>query len=306
MADYDLRLPLDYKFGTLVTSVDNVATELTSEAFRSFPSDLSLEKYVPVALVDEVNGSYEVVWVTGHAADSNVVTVARGREGSNASAWSSGTVWRVSASVRDAVQALPSELWPADPHLGMRVVDSADGQNYIRTNTGWSPFPYVDNGTLIGEVELSSPSTGVTWFDIPQNYRHLVLYHAAKTTDSSFHTTRVYFNGDTAANYDLQGVVFEGSGVRSFRFNGVNGIESGPISPTIMGSSVTVFPNYSGATNIKTCITNATYMQAPGALKLWNGAGVRWSQGTPITQLQLACTASNFAAGSYMGLYGVK
>lgn len=309
MADYDYRVPLDFRFGTLQTSIGTTDVSLISEGFRDFPADLSTEKYVPVALVDEVNDRYEVVWVTGHADTSSTVTVVRACEESVATSWPSGTVWRVAATTNDVTRAVSSQNggWPAYPHIGQHIVDPFDGQQYIKTATDWVPFPYIDRGTSLGEVVLTGPAGGVNWNNIPQTYRHLVLYYAANTPDTVHRVAKVYLNNRFTTEYDFQGAVFSGSTVSSFRFNGSDGMETGPVGagPGFGSSSRTVITNYTGTLNSKVTLTDAAYPQAPGVFNMWKGVGLHWPNGDPITSLRVDCDY-NFGTGSYFGLFGVR
>jgi hypothetical protein len=94
-------------------------TTLSADAFQSLPSTYSTSAYLPLVLHDPSTGAHEKVWVTNHAAGSVTVTVARGREGTNAQPWNANTQIIDAATVRDLVADWTSAL-PTDAHTGQR------------------------------------------------------------------------------------------------------------------------------------------------------------------------------------------
>lgn len=148
MANYDQRTAVDDKFGQLTAGVTSLDTTLTSPDFASLPSDLTVTKYMPVTLADDSARTYETVWITGHSAGSNAVTVVRGREGSTARAWATGSAWRMAPTVRDLLPGLTRATLPGDGHLGMRaMLTDEGGRVVIKTEAGWqsvlAPFGHV-------------------------------------------------------------------------------------------------------------------------------------------------------------------
>lgn len=143
MATYDQRVQIDFRFGQLSGGVDSLATSLSSPAFAALPSDLSTTRYLPITLADDSQSLYEVVWITGHAAGSQAVTVVRGREGSSARTWGSGTVWRHGPTARDAIPTYATRAaLPTDGHLGMKAaIQNEAGAVVEKTPTGWSDRP---------------------------------------------------------------------------------------------------------------------------------------------------------------------
>lgn len=138
MANYDLRTPIDYEFAQLSAGISSLDTTLTSPGFTNLPSPLSTTQYVPITLADDSAGVYETVWATGHSANSTSVTVVRGREGTSAKAWASGTTYRCAPTTRDALQVVTRATLPADAHLGMRAVLSDESSTVTKTSLGWA------------------------------------------------------------------------------------------------------------------------------------------------------------------------
>lgn len=158
MANYDLRNPLDYRFGQLSSGVTSLDTTLQSAAFANLPSGLSATLYVPITLADDSLGLYETVWVTGHAAASQSVTVVRGREGTTARAWAAGTTWRIAPTIRDTLPVYTRGALPTDAHLGMRCLLSDESIVVEKQAGGWLPTqrPFVHAGLASGFVAVGT------------------------------------------------------------------------------------------------------------------------------------------------------
>jgi hypothetical protein len=147
VANYDQRQGIDAKFGQLTAGVTSLDTTLTSPDFTSLPSDLSATKYVPITLADDSARTYETAWITAHSAGSSAVTVIRGREGSTARAWPTGSVWRCAPTVRDTLAAYTRGTLPGDAHLGMRAILTDENRVVRRATSGWiaddPPFAHM-------------------------------------------------------------------------------------------------------------------------------------------------------------------
>ncbi|GJF04965.1 hypothetical protein [Pseudonocardia sp. D17] len=162
MANYDIRCPIDDKFGQLSAGVTSLDTTLTSPDFASLPSDLSVTKYVPMTIVDDSARLYETVWITGHAAGSSAVTVVRGREGTTARAWATASVWKCAPTVRDVISTWTRATLPGDAHLGMRAqLQDESGRIVEKTAAGWrtSEAPFAHAGITTGFVGV--PANGL-------------------------------------------------------------------------------------------------------------------------------------------------
>lgn len=139
MANYDQRITINNAFGQLGGGVDALATILTSTGFTALPTltTASVEDYVPLVLADDSLGLAEIIWVTGHAAGSQSVTVVRGREGTAGRTWGAGTLWRCAPTIRDGLPVLTRAQLPADANLGARVMLSDEARVVERVAAGW-------------------------------------------------------------------------------------------------------------------------------------------------------------------------
>lgn len=164
MANYDTRRVLDYRFGQLSASVTALDTTLQSTAFATLASDLTAEKYVPLVLADDALGLYEIVWVTGHSAASQSVTVVRGREGSTARGWASGTLWRIAPTIRDVQGTVATRgALPGDAHIGMRMMIEDEDAIVTRVTAGWersTSRPFGHMGRTAGFQTIASATNG--------------------------------------------------------------------------------------------------------------------------------------------------
>lgn len=166
---YEFRDSTNYFYGTLANPAAISDTSISSLSFVPLPTDYSAGsngKYLPLVLHDPSAGLYEVVWATGHAADSQTVTVVRGREGTSPRAWSAGTQVTVAPTVRDMNPLNVSTALPGSPHVGMRVTQTDKGVVLERTKTaGWMPSVGACRAEDISLVGLSgslTPSSDAT------------------------------------------------------------------------------------------------------------------------------------------------
>ncbi|QWF78698.1 gp53-like domain-containing protein [Amycolatopsis sp. CA-230715] len=151
---YEYRSTVDYFFGTLLNAAAISDTELSAAAFTALDSDYSSGtpgKYLPLELHDPSQGIFEVVWVVGHAAGSQTVTVVRGREGTPPRAWNAGTQMVCAPTAgRDALAVLASTALPADAHIGHRVARTNKADVVERGAGVWGPSTGVAVASDVG------------------------------------------------------------------------------------------------------------------------------------------------------------
>lgn len=147
---YEQRRPRDGFFGTLSQPATISDTTLTGAAFANLPSDYSTGVYMPLTLKDDLLGVMEIVWVTGHAAGSQTVTVVRARESTAALAWSAATRFECAPTIRDAV--MRGTVQPTDPHYGLRFYNASAGVTRLEVYSfgGWRPLLGVAPPETVG------------------------------------------------------------------------------------------------------------------------------------------------------------
>lgn len=140
---YENRLPANYAFGTLTSAAAISDTTLTSTDFATqLASGLSTTNYVPLTLQDPSTHLYEIVWVNAHTAAASTCTVVRGKEGTSARAWGTGTLWACAPTLRDGVLWVSTRAsLPTDPHVGLRAYIQDEQVTVERTLAqGWMSY----------------------------------------------------------------------------------------------------------------------------------------------------------------------
>lgn len=135
---FSFRQARDYFSTQLSVAASITDTTMRAPLFTGLDTDYG-EKYVPLTLHDDAAGNYEIVWVSAHASGSDTVTVARGKEGTSARAWPSGTRIECAPTRRDMIIDTTSGTLPSDAHFGLRGnrIDKLD--RVVKTYNGWMP-----------------------------------------------------------------------------------------------------------------------------------------------------------------------
>jgi hypothetical protein len=160
MATQYQRLPLDYVFGTLAAAAAVSDTTISSAAFANLGTTYTngtTVLYTPIVLHNPALGLREVVWVVGHTAASQTVTVLRGQEGTTAQAWPSGTqVLCAPTAARDGLGLNASTALPANAHLGYRNAENDNGLTVEQTSlAGWQASVGVCLPTDAGPTDIN-------------------------------------------------------------------------------------------------------------------------------------------------------
>jgi hypothetical protein len=157
---YEIRRPRDYFFGQLSAEAMISDVTLTSPSFAALPTDYSTSIYMPLVLSNDTLGVREVVWVTGHAAASNNVTVVRGREGTTAVAWGNSSAFRCTPTTRDTIGYYARSTLPTDAHYGMRALVADEGSRIVEFGAvGWKGFARLLNTATRGTDTVGGTET---------------------------------------------------------------------------------------------------------------------------------------------------
>ena len=166
---FDFRVAVDYSYGTLSAGATTLDTTLNSEMFRNLPSNLSMERYLPITLAEDSARRWEVVWVVGHGSNSTAIEVVRAREDTDAGTWPSGSSWRCAPTARDGTIAAGTTSIDAqypDPHIGMRAV-LVDVPKVVEwTDAGWQDAAPHGPGRMHGWKQLNAPLQNGVWTKI--------------------------------------------------------------------------------------------------------------------------------------------
>lgn len=156
----------------------------------------------------------------------------------------------------------------------------------------------------IAETTLSSAASAITFSSIPNTYTDLVLVTALQYTAGG--GTLVRFNSDSGTNYSYTYIYGDGTSAASGR--GVDrtsivvDLASG-FSTTNFGMFTMNIFNYTGSTNKTVLIENSNDKNGSGTVE----RSVRlWRNASAINTISITHSASTFAIGTTVALYGIK
>jgi hypothetical protein len=182
-----------------------------------------------------------------------------------------------------------------------------------------SAFYYLNNGTylsnaFISETVLSASAANVTFNNIPQGFRHLVVMSSARTDRAAENDTiSIRANGDSGSNYDFQQVVGSSATASASTIRGTTGFLAG--NTEAANSRANTFApmiawifDYTINTQDKYCIGLSGpigNLSADADLSIHLVLG-HWRNLNVITSLVLVpLTGPNFVSGSRFQLYGI-
>lgn len=159
---YEARAPRDYLDGRLLEAAAISDVVLKSSAFSALPGSFySASRYLPLVLIDQAAGVFEVVWVTAHTAASTSVTAVRAREGTTARAWPADTRVICAPTLRDVLYPVATRsALPTDAHVGMRAEIADENVITEKLLSGWSTPGGWTNYTPAWTTSGTDPSLG--------------------------------------------------------------------------------------------------------------------------------------------------
>lgn len=168
----------------------------------------------------------------------------------------------------------------------------------------------VGDFELISRVNITSTQSAITFGGIPQGYKHLQLrmYGVFTGTVSAGYIT---FNNDNASgSYSAHNLFTSGGGGSNITNNknssqnkGFFTMDAGT-SPTQPNSMVMDIHNYSNANMYKT--TRHFYGWDSNGNGYMEYTSNNWRSTSGITSIQLTTSGNSWAAGSTIGLYGIR
>jgi hypothetical protein len=168
---------------------------------------------------------------------------------------------------------------------------------------------------LVGNYDISSPTAGVTFSDIPQTYTDLILRVTSRMgTSGTSAWLQVRVNGSTSTYYEVYGYN-TGSGSdfgavgpqSSLGASGWIQTTAGGQTQDVFGVSEIYIPNYTKNASINQVFGALAYKQTADAS---TGGGNTFMAGAWATTTAISSIyvfgSSNFQAGSRIYLYAVK
>ena len=153
----------------------------------------------------------------------------------------------------------------------------------------------------INNVTLAAASSSVTFSNIPQNYRDLVLVINFPTT-ASVGDVGIRFNSDAGSNYSYVEAFGSGSttgstaGAGNRTYNVI-----GYLTSVTRIATIAQVMDYSATDKHKTILTREN--DAIGTLRMLS---TRWNNTSAITSLTILVQSNTFGTNSTFTLYGIE
>ena len=152
--------------------------------------------------------------------------------------------------------------------------------------------------TALATITLSSSASSVTFSNISQSFRDLVLVWNGKSTNLDY-SIRGRLNGDSGSNYADVYMIGNSGGATSGTYAQPYFFAGAPAGYT-RTTCIINFMDYSATDKQKSIITrgnmDATYTSAIAS---------RWANTAAITSIQLYAAGDAWASGTTMSLYGI-
>jgi hypothetical protein len=159
----------------------------------------------------------------------------------------------------------------------------------------------LQSTTALANITLQSPSNTVTFSNIPQEYRDLVLFFdGAATAGTEIMTLQV--NNDTASNYPW--VRAGGNGSSTFSSIGSSSVPvifSNNALTSAQSSSIVQIFDYTATDKHKNIIVRENNNAANPAVVMYVA---RWANTSAINFIRISLNANSFEVGSAFSLYG--
>lgn len=164
----------------------------------------------------------------------------------------------------------------------------------------------------IFDSTLGAPAANVDVTSIVGTYAHLLVVSYLRGDQAAVSNfVNIQFNGDTAANYDLQrlhGAAASTIAAEAFAQTSLLCAyePAGTAGANLFGASVAFIPNYAGASNNKLVLGASSIKTGTtgGSLTVALTGGF-WRSNAAITRVTLIPAAGNFVAGTRVTVYGV-
>lgn len=173
------------------------------------------------------------------------------------------------------------------------------------------PSGYTEAMTLLDEIELTATASSIT-FNIPSGYKHLRIVATLRGNQAVVNQElRMQLNGDTGGNYD-GGYFYFNAGSSNTDAYGATSITIGQCpgasAPANTVAAYTMdIPDYLEATLLHAVKTHFHFINATSNPGFSTGiGGGRWRTAAALTSVTLLLTASTFAIGSRVSVYGIN
>jgi hypothetical protein len=160
--------------------------------------------------------------------------------------------------------------------------------------------PAVNTYTPIETLTLTAASAGVTFSDLPQTYRDLIVVcDWAGSASANYMFVRL--NGDTGTNYSYVLAYGAGSSGGSTSASSQTGLYTG-IARTTKNATLFQIFDYSATDKHKTALSRYGLADMSEVAMIAS----RWANTAAVTSVTLQLGGNTFAIGSTFSLFGIK
>jgi hypothetical protein len=153
--------------------------------------------------------------------------------------------------------------------------------------------------TPLANITLGSSASSVTFSNIPNTYRDLILVMNAQNNQSGYDNVYMTFNGDTGSTRSSVYALGNGSSTIS---GTTSAFYAGTINPTTNTVSTCQILDYSATDKHTTGLTRGNAATS----EYGNGMyASRWASTSAVTSFVLTPQSSSFDSGSTFALYGI-
>lgn len=162
-------------------------------------------------------------------------------------------------------------------------------------------MPAGSTYSTIATTTVSSAANTVTLSSIPSTYTDLILVVQGTTsTGTGTHSVTLRVNGDTGTNYSVTIVDGSGSSVATYAESNQTSLNLGIFATPNQANSIFCIQNYANTT------TNKTFLGRGNNSNDYLRVGVGlWRNTVAINSVSIFNSATTFAAGTTMTLYGI-
>lgn len=162
--------------------------------------------------------------------------------------------------------------------------------------------PAINTYVPLESIVLTNAASSVTFFNISQSYRDLVLVVEGAVTSNS--DVGVQFNGDTASNYSyvlMRGYPTTTTESSANTYDRIYLTHSSVVSTSRFMSRIEIM-DFSDTSKHKTAISRSDYDGATG--KFVEAKAHRWANTAAITTMRIL-TGTTFATGTTFTLFAI-
>lgn len=175
----------------------------------------------------------------------------------------------------------------------------------------YNPSAAVAAMTLIADTTLGSPAASTTFSSIPGTYKHLLIVAQIQSANAAATGVSMRFNGDTAANYDVEAARADNATLTAGRVLAATSariaIATGTNNASAASAVKVDIPDYAGTSFHKSFLWESQWRDAAANADFkheWGGG--LWRSTTAISSITILADSGNLNTNSRFSLYGLS